>query len=286
MTVQHSKHLGIAYRSSGPPDGPLALCVHGFPDIPRTWDSLSEALIDDGFRVVAPWLPGYSPSSLEGPLNAIATGDRLLKLIDELSPTAPVHFVGHDWGAVSGYVMLARAPLRFRAAALLATPHPRAIQRNGPDHPKQLLRSSYMALFQLRGVAERLVAFRDYALIERLWSLWSPGFEPEAGYLNEVKQCLRDSMPAPLAYYRALSSPAFLRELSRGVPETDPIPVPTIYLHGEHDGCMTPDLAKGQSRYFSALFETIRLAEAGHFLHLERPHDVNTAIREWFKAHP
>ncbi|MGB5813061.1 MAG: alpha/beta hydrolase [Polyangiales bacterium] len=282
MTVLRSARLGIAYQSRGPGEGPVVLCLHGFPDVPQTWDSLGKALADDGFRVVSPWLPGYSPSSTDGPLNAVSVADRLLSFVDELSPDAPAYLVGHDWGALCAYPMLARAPDRFRAASLLAIPHPLIIEQNAPDHPKQLLRSSYIAFFLLRRVAERLIRLRNFALVERLWRLWSPGFEPNAEHLEAVKRCLEVSMPAPLEYYRALSSPKFIREFRR-VLDTEPIPVPTLYLHGERDGCMAADIAKGQSRYFSALFETIILTESGHFLHLERPEEVNRAIRTWFQ---
>jgi pimeloyl-ACP methyl ester carboxylesterase len=33
------------------------------------------------------------------------------------------------------------------------------------------------------------------------------------------------------------------------------------------------------------MFEVVKLADAGHFLHLERPAEVNAAILRWFEAH-
>ena len=38
---------------------PLAVLVHGFPDTPHTWRHLGPELAASGYRVVAPWLPGY-----------------------------------------------------------------------------------------------------------------------------------------------------------------------------------------------------------------------------------
>jgi pimeloyl-ACP methyl ester carboxylesterase len=124
---------------------------------------------------------------------------------------------------------------------------------------------------------------RAFAFVERLWRTWSPGFDPGDDYLDELKLCLRSSMPAPLRYYRALRSPRVIREIRRLL-SAGPIVVPTIYLHGEGDGCVGADIARGQEAYFSSLFEQRMLADAGHFLHLERPAVVNEAIVEWFSG--
>ena len=35
------------------------MLVHGFPDTPHTWRHLGPVLAERGYRVVAPWLPGY-----------------------------------------------------------------------------------------------------------------------------------------------------------------------------------------------------------------------------------
>ena len=54
----------IAALVSGPETGPLALCLHGFPDSPHTWRHLTPRLVDAGYRVVAPFMRGYAPSAV------------------------------------------------------------------------------------------------------------------------------------------------------------------------------------------------------------------------------
>jgi pimeloyl-ACP methyl ester carboxylesterase len=284
MHCLRSESTGISYLSNEAEEAPLVLCLHGFPDIPRTWAPLTEELRDEGYHIVSPWLPGYAPSSLEGPFDPLVVSAAVLALMDELSPDEPVRIVGHDWGSVVAQCLVAQWPERFRAAALLAVPHMLAVEENVREYPRQLLRSAYMGLFQLPFVSDRIVKLRDFAFVERLWRKWSPGFEPDPAYLDELKLCLRSSMPAPLRYYRALQSPTVIREI-RKLLSTAPIVVPTIYLHGEQCGCMGPEMMRDQGAYFSALFEEILLADAGHFLHLERPQVVNEAIAEWFRAH-
>lgn len=283
MHLLRCERTEISYLSNEAEGAPLVVCLHGFPDIPRTWEPLTEHLRDAGYHVVCPWLPGYAPSSLAGPFDPPGLARTFLSFIDELSPTEPVRIVGHDWGSVVAQCAVSQWPTRFRAAALLAVPHMLAFEENTKEYPVQLLRSAYMGLFQLPILSERLVALRAFALIERLWRKWSPGFAPGDDYFDELKLCLRSSMPAPLRYYRALRSPNVIGEIRR-ILSAGPIVVPTIYLHGEQDGCVGPEIARGQEGHFSALFEHIVLADAGHFVHLERPQVVSEAIVDWFRA--
>jgi pimeloyl-ACP methyl ester carboxylesterase len=284
MEQRRSDRTGLAYLCTGAQDAPLVLCLHGFPNIPRTWEPLSEHLVQAGYRVISPWLPGYAPSTLEGPFDIPSLARRVLAFVDEVSPEEPVRIVGHDWGSIIAQLALAQRPERFRAAATLAVPHLLAFEANLERNPRQLLRSAYMGFFQLPIVSDRAVSIRDFRFIERLWGAWSPGFDPGPEYFDELKVCLRSSMPAPLQYYRALRSPRVILE-SRRLVGAGPIVVPTMYLYGEQDGCIGPEMAEGQAKHFSALFETVLLADAGHFLHLERPAEVNASILRWFEAY-
>jgi len=45
----------------------LLMLLHGFPDHPPTFEKLIALLAAGGYDVVAPWLRGYAPSTLEGP---------------------------------------------------------------------------------------------------------------------------------------------------------------------------------------------------------------------------
>jgi pimeloyl-ACP methyl ester carboxylesterase len=44
--------------------GPLALCLHGFPDSAHTWRHLLPGLAEAGFHAVAPFLRGYAPTAV------------------------------------------------------------------------------------------------------------------------------------------------------------------------------------------------------------------------------
>src|ERR1700726_5353607 len=48
----------------GPDDAPIALCLHGFPDTAYGWRNVAPRLAESGWRVVAPFMRGYAPSSI------------------------------------------------------------------------------------------------------------------------------------------------------------------------------------------------------------------------------
>jgi pimeloyl-ACP methyl ester carboxylesterase len=62
--------LSFAYLEDGPADGPLALCLHGFPDSAHTFRHLLPALGSAGFHAVAPFMRGYTTTGAPPPLMA------------------------------------------------------------------------------------------------------------------------------------------------------------------------------------------------------------------------
>ena len=52
-------------------EGPLALCLHGFPDHAYSFRHLLPDLADAGFRAVAPFMRGYAPT--EAPKTAVTS---------------------------------------------------------------------------------------------------------------------------------------------------------------------------------------------------------------------
>ena len=54
--------LEIAFEDSGPINGKPVILLHGFPDDPRSWDSVVEPLTAAGFRTLVPYLRGFGPT--------------------------------------------------------------------------------------------------------------------------------------------------------------------------------------------------------------------------------
>lgn len=259
----------------GDPNGQPTIFLHGFPDHPPTAKAFLTELVRRGRYVVAPWLRGYAPSPTAGPFNFAALTSDVLALIDCWSPESPVELIGHDWGALITYDACVTVPERIERAVALAIPHPLTFMGQMTS-PAQLRRSWYMGLFQLPGSGWVATA-RDLALIDRLWRQWSPGLSLDPALEAELHKHLRESMPAPLKYYRAMLRPGMFGATRR---MSQPIKVPLLQLHGANDGCILPVQVDDQHR-FAARRAMEVVPDVGHFLHIEAPEAIANRIAAW-----
>src|SRR3954470_17433937 len=97
--------LTFGYLEAGPADGPLALCLHGFPDTAHTWRHLMPVLVDAGFHAVAPFMRGYAPTDVpaDGAYSIGALAMDACALHDVLGGGDDAVLIGHDWGAATAY---------------------------------------------------------------------------------------------------------------------------------------------------------------------------------------
>ena len=272
--VVEANGLRLAILQEGPSDGPVALCLHGFPDTPSTWRHLLPELAARGYRAVAPFMRGYAPSEARSDVTYSVRdlGADSCALHELLGGGRPGALIGHDWGAAAVYAALMQAPSRWASAVSVAVPPTGHI---GVDLAsfEQMRRSWYGFLFQLP-VAEQVAAANDFELLERLWSDWSPAYDAAAD-LEWMKETLREpgSLLAAISYYR--DTPSELRQPSAG----DPVPdVPLLYLHGADDGCIGVDILEVARPFLPPRAETVVLQGVGHFPQLEQPTEFNAAV--------
>lgn len=288
MTTQVRELSVGPFRGLEAGEGPVVLCLHGFPDHPRSFRHQLPALAGAGFRAVAPYLRGYGPGGApaDGRYDAAALAEDTVALLDALDAQEACLF-GHDWGAVGGYFTALVAGGRLRRLATAAVPYGPSFMRalGGGDYAQQK-RSWYMVFFQ-HPLAERAVAANDFAFLEHLWRDWSPGFTLPAEEMASLKETFRRPgvLAAALGYYRATMGPLFddptqAEAMAWGL--SLPLDVPSLMIHGADDGCVGVDLLAGMGDYFPRGLRTEVIPNAGHFVHQEQPERVNRLLIDFF----
>jgi pimeloyl-ACP methyl ester carboxylesterase len=257
--------------------GPLALCLHGFPDNAHTWRLLLPELARAGFHAVAPFMRGYSPTEIPGDaaysISDLASDANALH--DVLGGDGDAVLVGSDWGAEAVYAAGASAPDRWRRLVTLGVP-PAGMDDVLLGDYEQLKNFFYLFLLQDQsGLAQSVAARDDMEFLELLWRDWSPGFDA-ADHLALVKESLRepDHLNAAIAYYPATQLGG--ENAAVALP-----PQPTLYLHGARDGCIRADLVRDAADFLAPGSRLVTVPNTGHFLHLEQPAEVNAQILAW-----
>jgi pimeloyl-ACP methyl ester carboxylesterase len=223
------------------------LCLHGYPDTAWTWRKVAALLVGRGYRVVAPFMRGYAPTSLADDYTVASLALDAVALRRTLTGDGPAILVGHDWGAEAAWLVPSGV---FDRVIALSVPAPEQL-RPAPSLAmlRQLRAFWYIGVHLVPGISERVLD----RLVPRLWRDWSPGYDA-----SEELEHLWDAWPTPahrtaaLRYYRALRPWRAQRSASRAV-----------YLHGERDGCILPEFARAAG--------AVMVADAGHFVQLERP---------------
>lgn len=273
--------LDMAYFEIG--EGPLALCLHGFPDSPHTWRHLLPALAEAGYRAVAPFMRGYAPTSVapSGVYQTAALARDANALHTALGGDEQAVIIGHDWGAPTVVGAALDAPERWNRVVSMAVPPGPALGGAFLSNLEQIQRSWYMFFFQ-HGLSNHVVAANDLAFVDMLWSQWSPGYDALHD-LSHVKTALRatENLQAALGYYRATLGDgkrdpelSALQQRMGGEYPTQPL----LYLHGEKDGCVGREVAEAARASSPSNVRYEFIADAGHFLQLEQPRRVNDLI--------
>jgi pimeloyl-ACP methyl ester carboxylesterase len=280
---------GLTFATLEEGEGPLVLCLHGFPDHLRSFRHQLPVLAAAGYRAVAPAMRGYAPTgpAPDGRYQSAALAEDAVALIEALGYDDAI-VLGHDWGALAGYGAALAAPQRITKLVTAAVPYGAQITSAFMTSYAQQRRSWYMFFFQTP-FADVALAHDDFAFLEHLWRDWSPGWQWPADEMAALKETFRQpgTAAAALGYYRAMLNPALQApELAglQGRMMLEPIEVPTMMLHGADDGCMGAELVQGMEAFFPRGLRVEIVPGTGHFLHQEDPERVNALILDFLRG--
>lgn len=294
----HLRRDGLTLSAGlyGEDDAPLVILLHGFPDTPYSWDRVLPHLVAAGYRVLTPWLRGYTPESAKrgARYDLIAVAEDIEAWRQHLVADQ-VHLVGHDWGAVVAMVLGGTPPPAaahagpWKTLSLLAVPPlPHASQWREllPYLPRQLRLSAYMPVMQL-GFSHRLLTRNNAEYVRQIWRKWSPGWHFDDADFAPARLVFSDPALAwaSTRYYRnlftlhrATTRQTFARMARR-------FRVPTLALAGAQDGCMSAQTHRiiGNAPAQRGLLRAVQLPDCGHFLQAEKPDEVARCLLEHFQ---
>lgn len=294
--------------------GPLVLLLHGWPECWYSWRHQIPALVEAGYRVLAPDLRGFGESGQPEPVESY----RMVELLGDLSGLLDAFgeqqaaVVGHDWGAAIAWNYAALRPERVRAVVGMSVPH----MGRAPVPPTQLFRALfggawyYMLYFQAPGVAEAEFEADIERTLRATYTtteVIDPGApinrhkRPGDGFLTGVtvpRQLPGWINEEELAYFvSTYRKSGFRGGLNRyrnmdrdwaDLPalETTTIEQPALFLQGENDPVRSFAPPEAMKALVPRLQGPVYLPGAGHWLQQERPAEVNAALLSFLAALP
>jgi haloalkane dehalogenase len=244
---------GLAYRSTGPEDGPSVLLVHGYPESSYMWRDVLEELGAAGFRTYAPDLAGFGDSPADPPGTWERHVTSLQRFAEDLG-IGPTVLVVHDWGGLIGLRWACDHPARIRALVISSTGffadgkwHGLAdvmrTEGQGEELMTQMTRAGFGALL------EQASPGIDDAAVEEYWKAFTDG-ERRRGQLELYRS---GDMEKLAAYEGRLAG----------------LGVPTLILWGETDA-FAP--VAGAHRFHDEIpGSELEILDAGHFVWEEAP---------------
>ncbi len=283
MRVVCTDGVTLAGYEHGDPSRPTLVAVHGYPDDHRVWDG-AVAILAQRYHVVTYDVRGSgesdAPSTRSGYRMPQLVAD-LGAVLDAVSPERPVHLLAHDWGSIQSWAAVCDRDVAERVASFTSISgpsldHAGAWLLDARHHAwasaRQLLGSSYIALFQVPGLPEKLLRGagndRLSAAISRIGrTARASGDVPPRTEANKING---------LELYRA----NMLRHVGRPRPQHTDIPVQVLAPAG--DLFVTPAMQTEAPRPYATNLRTRTIA-GGHWVVSHQPDVIARLTTEFIE---
>lgn len=274
-----TNRIRLHTAQAGPSDGPLVVLLHGFPEFWRGWHNQIGPLAEAGYRVLAPDQRGYNLSDRPAEVRAYRVEELaadVLGLLDALGRET-CRLAGHDWGAVVAWYLALTQPQRVSKLVICNVPHPAVMLRYLRRSPAQMLKSWYIAFFQIPRLPEWMISRGDYAAGARsLRTSSRPGTFSDAD-IAEYKQAWKNSggLTGMINWYRALA------RYSPTPPPDSRVRMPVRILWGKQDAFLSYRMAEASA----ALCDQAELTffdQATHWVQHEEAEAVTREMLAFF----
>lgn len=281
----HAAHLG-------PPDAPVLLMLHGFPEYWAAWADVARSPVGrlaETHHCILPDQRGYGHSSKPPAVEDYDTrhlAADMAALIDTVSPDRPVALAGHDWGASVAYALAFRQPERVSRLVIANGVHPMTFQRALFADGPQRAASQYIHILRDPASDARLSEDghrRTFNMLERFSA---------APWLTAARRAAyaaawEGALPTMLHWYRASpltvprpGDPAQPMSFTAQMRERYRVAMPHLVVWGTADTALLPEAREGLEEFCDDL-GVREIDGASHWLLHERPDAVAGAMRDF-----
>ncbi|CAM4005773.1 SDR family oxidoreductase [Kibdelosporangium persicum] len=273
MRTVESGDVSLAVYEQGDPADPTVLLVHGYPDDHTTWDGVAARLASQ-FHVVTYDVRGAGASTRPRAVSDYQIPhlvSDLFAVMDEVSPTRPVHVVAHDWGSIQAWYAVTSGTARIASYTTISGPcldhvaywTRRRLARPTPRNLAQVVWQQLHSWY--------ILAFHVPFLAALAWRLGVGKMIARAEGLTSVPST-SDGIDG-MKLYRANIFP---RMKAASEQRTD---VPVQMIVPVHDRYVTPSLLEDVSRWAPNLWR--RKVFGGHWIASKRPAVIARMVEEF-----
>ncbi|EEU43835.1 uncharacterized protein NECHADRAFT_30431 [Fusarium vanettenii 77-13-4] len=273
------------------------LLLHGFPSTLSDWIHQIRYFSSEGYGILAPDLLGYGSSSKPSDVHQYrlkAMGDELIELLDHLNLQKVVG-IGHDFGATLLSRLAVYHPDRWTCLVFLAVGPPRLGTPFDVNMINKMTKEflGFEMLGYIPWIADPATPSSLEKHAEAAMSLifcrdrqaWDEWFHP----LGKMKQFVTEDRRLPIGPWY---TDDLQKEHLKAFGVSDGYKGASRWYRMWMDNLFAPD-EKGFENFqisqpqmlasWAPKLQTVKL-DAGHWIHLERPEETNTAIQQFLEA--
>jgi pimeloyl-ACP methyl ester carboxylesterase len=253
-------------------DGPPVVLLHGFPEFWYSWRNQIPFLAANGFRAIAPDLPGYNESSKPDDVLSYTMAAQARVFAEFITKVAPrCALVGHDWGGFVAWFTAMLHPEVISKLVILNVAHPVPLWREMKRNLNQKLRFTYQLFFLPPRMPEMLMPSLLPLMMRR-----AGRFTAEEIDRYREAWAKPGAMHGMANFYRAARRSKGLKSLVR------PIETPTLLIWGDRDPVFTQETTQDFDEWVPNL-RVEHIPRAGHFVQTDAPDRVNELLIDFLR---
>ncbi|QDU80583.1 AB hydrolase superfamily protein YdjP [Polystyrenella longa] len=243
-------------------EGKPILFVHGFPLDHRMWRE-QRTSFSSNYRVIIPDLRGFGKSGVtEGTVSMAQFADDLNKILTELKVYEPVVYCGLSMGGYIAWEFARRYPERLSGLIVCDS---KAL----PDSDDTRQTRQHSATELRENGTDNVV----FAMMPKMFGMTTRAENKKL--VEEFRQMMLDANPEGMA-----AGQLGMADRADATTFLSDINVPTLLIGGEED-IISPVLEMQEISNKMPHAQFVEIPKAGHLAPLEKPVEVNDAIRKF-----